>query len=113
MENVIVGAFVILCTSAMLLPNLFDNYDTVRDSNGNCIHHNNKEVADGNQASAIAVLVHHRVVVEMARIDGQGRENEHIDIHACDLILCLLCLMSSVLLIFWKQYSVMVDLLIK
>jgi len=86
MENVIVGAFAILCTSAMPLRNLFDNYDTVRDSSGNCIHHNNKVAADGNQASAIAVLVHRHVVVEMARIDGQGRENKHIDIHACDLI---------------------------
>lgn len=86
MENVTVGAFAILCTFAMPPPNLFDSYDTVRDSSGNCIHHNNKVAADGNQASVIAVLVHHHVVVEMARIDGQGRENEHIDIHACDLI---------------------------
>ena len=79
------GAFAILCTSAMPPPNLFDSYDTVRDSNGNCIHHHNKVAADGNQASGIVVLVHHHVVVEMARIDGQGRENEHI-FHACDLI---------------------------
>ena len=85
MENVIVGAFAILCTSAMPLPNLFDSYDMVRDSNGNCIHHHNKVAADGNQASGIVVLVHHHVVVEMARIDGQGRENKRI-FHACDLI---------------------------
>jgi len=75
-------------------PNLFDSYDTVRDSNGNCIHHH--------------------VVVEMARIDGQGRENEHI-FHACDLIM-----MSTVFNVIVcpshfgdLNYSTMVDLLIK
>ena len=92
MENVIVGASAISCISAMPLPNLFDNYDTVRDSSGNYIHHNSKVAVDGNQASDIAVLVRRRVVVEMARIDGQGREIEYIDIHTGDLMLCLSCL---------------------
>jgi len=92
MENVIVGASAISCISAMPLPNLFDNYDTVRDSSGKYIHHNSKVAADGSQASDIAVLVRRRVVVEMARIDGQGREIEYIDIHPGDLMLCLSCL---------------------